>query len=210
MMASWASRAEAQTLAGGAIDRAALREEIASSGAPVEAPERVTPVEPRPEPAEVASTAAPIPPPPPAPLGLPPLYERGDPVPSGYHLVGHRHWEIFGGGFVVWQTAYAPMAFYGVLVDLSVSLLSGHHDTSFDPVFIPVAGPLIVAERFHMPSGPWTLMAIDAAFQAAGVATMIVGLIYKKPILVRDEASIVSVVPVVTNDVKALTLAATF
>jgi tellurite resistance protein TehA-like permease len=105
---------------------------------------------------------------------------------------------------------YTLPVFYAGLIDFFSNAASGHRETKLDALFIPVVGPIVAGNTNHASQRTWSLIWTDVAFQGAGVAVLLGGVIYHKPILVKDGIALAGVVPVASGDASTLVLAGTF
>lgn len=138
-----------------------------------------------------------------APAGAPPLprasqvdgdiedWPAGQPLPAGYRWDSKAHSTLVNIGTGLFALGYAPALAIGSI---------GNEDLLHpgDPVGLwlvaPIAGPFVLLgdARNDVAS---VLLLTDGLFQAVGVGLATIGLLWRKPILVRSDEPTVRVAP---------------
>jgi hypothetical protein len=127
-------------------------------------------------------------------LCAPPVVDpwpHGAPAPAGYHLDSRpNEWLIGVGSGMVGVPFVAHCAFLAGVRALS-------NDDYKGPLLwllLPVGGPFVLLHDAQNPALQAVLIA-DGTIQAAGVGLWLLGLVWRRPVLVRDERSALRFLP---------------
>lgn len=137
-------------------------------------------------------------------LTLPPIelpYQPGVPTPPGYHLVESAREDIVVSGAALFGLTYLPVTAFAGTLDLLGTVLPDQHVEGIRFLYIPVAGPFLMASR-HFEQGNAlriTLLSVLGVAQAAGIVVMAVGLSLRDRSWVRDDLPAVALVPTLTE-----------
>jgi hypothetical protein len=118
-------------------------------------------------------------------------WEKGDPVPPGFHPAHRARKDLIVGGAVIFGVLYFMSTMGAAIVHDAHA--DGGRDNA-DALNVPAVGPFIQMIRTSTATGNW-LNAMDGGGQIAGIVMVIVGLTSPKTILVRNDLGTVRAAP---------------
>jgi hypothetical protein len=110
--------------------------------------------------------------------------------PNGLSLGLKAHNAIVQSAAALWPIAYLPSLFIGMIGNENLAQSA----TRSAWLMVPIAGPFVLLGHATGSTAKALLIA-DGAFQAVGASLMTLGLLWRVPILVREEKAVLAVRP---------------
>jgi len=153
--------------------------------------------------ASAGARAQASPPSPGAPYALsdpprPEDWKPWQPIPPGYHEGSSSRMALVAGGSVIFGITYTPEAVLTLILAVNARGVSPSSDVAsafFALGSLPVLGPFVLAAASGGDPLATTLLAADGLAQAGGLAMLVAGLVLRRPVLVRDQAAALHVLP---------------
>ncbi|XXX82452.1 PEGA domain-containing protein [Sorangium sp. So ce134] len=101
-------------------------------------------------------------------------YEKGAPIPLGYRRVTSARGGLITAGSTLFAVTYTPLSFSGTV-------------SGYPILALPVVGPLIHATQVS--DGADVIFVTDGVLQAAGLAMLASGVLFRKTLLVREDVA---------------------
>ena len=152
--------------------------------------------------------AQPMPPPVDAPRTIP--YDEGGAIPPGYTLREKARIGLVIGGSVALGVLYLTSLMIYALAD-AISCIDGCGDNDLWPLSIPVIGPFVAIGTTNAERAGVSFLVLDGIGQSAGLAMLILGVVAKKKVWVRNDLGALHLAPLVTaSGGRGLSLAGNF
>jgi len=134
------------------------------------------------------------------PYELPPPFQAEAPlrapepeaIPDGYHAEARVRQNLVVGGFLIFGVPYVGSVWFGIALDKLQSDWGG--ESKIEPMlfFIPVLGPFVALGECDKVE---PLLLVDAVAQATGAAMIVLGVAWKKTVVVPNTSVQVAVAP---------------
>ena len=139
----------------------------------------------------------PAPPPAAGPRTIP--FEEGGPVPQGYTLREKPRVGLVVGGAVALGVLYLTSLFVYVIAD-AISCIDGCGDNDLWPLAVPVVGPFVAIGTTDAERAGLSFLILDGIGQTAGLTMLILGIVSKKKVWVRNDLGELRVSPIAFAD----------